>query len=271
MTAARKADNDRARLWLASNGQWLGHFAPEYPAFGSLISSIVRYPNKNRFRTEASNDISQICKIWKKRRDYAESGRSQCRSLLAELDMRSEITTTWPSDTGLIILLHRQFDCPALPAVTRPLPSPLDCAPCSDERPRDIRRSNRPCATRCSTASVFPAFMFLPKLNLTEPPQHGPICPLVWEGRGREASPYPDRCPLILLFNSNTLQQHIAVTCVERHQQHSRGLAVAQQLLPQKRRSCGYRVRKAALQVPTRKIQWPRPAGQRQSASTQSF
>jgi hypothetical protein len=37
--------------------------------------------------------------------------------------------------------------------------------------------------------------MFLPKLNPIEPPWYGPVCPVVWEGRRREASPYPDLCP----------------------------------------------------------------------------
>ena len=56
----------------------------------------------------------------------------------------------------------------------------------------DTRRSNRPCATRISTASVSPASMFLLKLNPIEPPWYGPVCPVVWEGRHREGSPYPD-------------------------------------------------------------------------------
>src|SRR6266404_2490756 len=60
----------------------------------------------------------------------------------------------------------------------------------------DIRRSNRPCATRISTASVSPASMFLLKLNPIEPPWYGPVCPVVWEGRHREGSPYPDPCPI---------------------------------------------------------------------------
>jgi hypothetical protein len=30
------------------------------------------------------------------------------------------------------------------------------------------------------------------KLNLVEPPRYGPVCQVVWEGRRREASPYPD-------------------------------------------------------------------------------
>ena len=35
--------------------------------------------------------------------------------------------------------------------------------------------------------------MFLPKLNPIEPPWYGPVCPVVGEGRRREASPYPDQ------------------------------------------------------------------------------
>jgi len=34
--------------------------------------------------------------------------------------------------------------------------------------------------------------MFLLKLNPIEPPWYGPVCPVVWEGRHREGSPYPD-------------------------------------------------------------------------------
>src|SRR6516225_5556007 len=59
----------------------------------------------------------------------------------------------------------------------------------------DIRPSNRLCATRISPVSVFPASMFLPTLNLIEPPWYGPVCPVVWEGWRREVSPYPDPCP----------------------------------------------------------------------------
>ncbi len=28
--------------------------------------------------------------------------------------------------------------------------------------------------------------------NPIEPPWYGPVCQVVWEGRGREAPPYPD-------------------------------------------------------------------------------
>src|SRR5262249_53293166 len=30
------------------------------------------------------------------------------------------------------------------------------------------------------------------RLNLIEPPRYGPVCQVVWEGRRREAPPYPD-------------------------------------------------------------------------------
>ena len=56
----------------------------------------------------------------------------------------------------------------------------------------DTRRSNKPYATTISTRSVFPNSMRPPKLNSVEPPWYGPVCPVVWEGRRREASPYPD-------------------------------------------------------------------------------
>ena len=32
-----------------------------------------------------------------------------------------------------------------------------------------------------------------PKPNSVEPPWYGPVCPVVWEGWRREASPYPDQ------------------------------------------------------------------------------
>src|SRR5208337_4269455 len=37
--------------------------------------------------------------------------------------------------------------------------------------------------------------MRLPKPNSIEPPRYGPVCPVVWEGRRREAPPYPDQSP----------------------------------------------------------------------------
>ncbi len=30
-----------------------------------------------------------------------------------------------------------------------------------------------------------------------EPPWYGPVCPVVWEGWGREAPPYPDCTELV--------------------------------------------------------------------------
>jgi hypothetical protein len=55
--------------------------------------------------------------------------------------------------------------------------------------------------------------MFLPKLNPIEPPWYGPVCPVVWEGRRREASPYPDHCPECmdrLLFASKDVRSEVA-------------------------------------------------------------
>ena len=34
--------------------------------------------------------------------------------------------------------------------------------------------------------------MSLPKHNSVEPPRYGSVCQVVWEGRCREAPPYPD-------------------------------------------------------------------------------
>jgi len=44
-------------------------------------------------------------------------------------------------------------------------------------------------------------------LNSIEPPWYGPVCPVVWEGRSREA--YPDQCPLLpsSLLNGGDLAQ----------------------------------------------------------------
>ncbi|CAH2407940.1 hypothetical protein MES5069_620167 [Mesorhizobium escarrei] len=60
---------------------------------------------------------------------------------------------------------------------------------------QDTRRSNRPCATITSSLSASLDSMSLPKPNPIEPPWYGPVCPVVWEGWRREASPYPDRRP----------------------------------------------------------------------------
>src|SRR5208282_1373861 len=59
-------------------------------------------------------------------------------------------------------------------------------------RMSDIRRSNKPYATTISSRSVFPEPMRPPKPNSVEPPWYGPVCPVVWEGWRRKASPYPD-------------------------------------------------------------------------------
>src|SRR5262249_15588976 len=42
------------------------------------------------------------------------------------------------------------------------------------------RSASRPCSARVS--------------QTLEPPWYGPVCPVVWEGRRCEASPYPDVC-----------------------------------------------------------------------------
>ena len=36
-----------------------------------------------------------------------------------------------------------------------------------------------------------------------EPPWYGPVCPVVWEGRSREAPPYPDQCDMGAMFLRN--------------------------------------------------------------------
>ena len=45
----------------------------------------------------------------------------------------------------------------------------------------------------------LPESMRSPKPNSVEPPWYGPVCPVVWEGWRREASPYPDlgRTPIL--------------------------------------------------------------------------
>lgn len=48
----------------------------------------------------------------------------------------------------------------------------------------------QPCL-RCSRAA--PPLCCPLKLNPAEPPRYGPVCQVVWEGRRREASPYPDQ------------------------------------------------------------------------------
>jgi hypothetical protein len=44
-----------------------------------------------------------------------------------------------------------------------------------------------------STRSVCPDSLRRSRLNSIEPPRYGPVCQVVWEGRRREAPPYPDQ------------------------------------------------------------------------------
>ncbi len=67
---------------------------------------------------------------------------------------------------------------------------------------QDTRWSSRPCATPTSTPSVSPDSMSLCMLNPIEPPWYGPVCPVVWEGRHREVSPYPDQSYIFISIES---------------------------------------------------------------------
>ena len=58
-----------------------------------------------------------------------------------------------------------------------------------------IRRSSKPYATPISSSLGLPESMRPPKPNSVEPPWYGPVCPVVWEGWRREASPCPDLTP----------------------------------------------------------------------------
>jgi hypothetical protein len=42
-----------------------------------------------------------------------------------------------------------------------------------------------------STRSAFLGWRLRRPLNSIEPPWYGPVCPVVWEGRSREAPPIP--------------------------------------------------------------------------------
>src|SRR5262249_54049095 len=61
------------------------------------------------------------------------------------------------------------------------------------QAPGGARRSNSRCETRTSTGSAFLAWPVPRRRNPIEPPWYGPVCPVVWEGRSREAPPYPDQ------------------------------------------------------------------------------
>ena len=63
------------------------------------------------------------------------------------------------------------------------------------------RMSSHPAVQKALRNHAFddlglPGFMSPQMLNPVEPPWYGPVCPVVWEGRRREASPYPDLRPL---------------------------------------------------------------------------
>src|SRR5512147_1964067 len=57
-------------------------------------------------------------------------------------------------------------------------------------------RPSRPCPTLSSTRSAFLDWRHRQPLNPIEPPWYEPVCPVVWQGRSREAPPYPDQCGL---------------------------------------------------------------------------
>ena len=81
--------------------------------------------------------------------------------------------------------------------------------------------SSTPCEPRLRlprSARLLP-----PNQNAAEPPWYGPVCPVVWEGRCREAPPYPDGLRpraghttnvrfLVSLFQSGSSQLHPAQT-----------------------------------------------------------
>src|SRR5438270_11829051 len=51
--------------------------------------------------------------------------------------------------------------------------------------------------TLSSTRSAFLDWRHRQPLNPIEPPWYGPVCPVVWEGRSREAPPYPDQAAVV--------------------------------------------------------------------------
>ena len=67
------------------------------------------------------------------------------------------------------------------------------------------RMSSHPAVQQALRNHVFddsacPGSTLPQKLNSVEPPWYGPVCPVVWEGRRREASPYPDPRPKPRVF-----------------------------------------------------------------------
>ena len=53
--------------------------------------------------------------------------------------------------------------------------------------------SSRLCPTPTSTRLAFPVWRPRRALHSVEPPGCGPVCPVVWEARSREAPAYPDQ------------------------------------------------------------------------------
>src|SRR5438132_11394098 len=65
----------------------------------------------------------------------------------------------------------------------RPAEGPLGI-----DNPLDLAQRLQMCGESRRVSS-----MSLAKLNPIEPPWYGPVCPVVWEGRRRAASTYPDQ------------------------------------------------------------------------------
>ncbi len=60
-------------------------------------------------------------------------------------------------------------------------------------RMSDTRRSNKPTQRRVRVARTSPNLCARPSLTRSNRRGTGPVCPVVWEGWRREASPYPDQ------------------------------------------------------------------------------
>ena len=54
--------------------------------------------------------------------------------------------------------------------------------------------------------------MFRPRLNPIEPPWYGPVCPVVWEGRCREAFLYPDQSAIAHDVLSRVEEERVPMT-----------------------------------------------------------
>src|SRR4051794_31415028 len=66
---------------------------------------------------------------------------------------------------------------------------------------------------RSSTRSAFLGWRHRQPLNRIEPPWYGPVCPVVWEGRSREAPPYPDQHANYVSSGLNLTSDPLATTC----------------------------------------------------------